>query len=68
MLNYSLDGSAFCSFSSRIRVTNFSTAGSSGLFLIRYFAKNSDLVACFSTFFFHVFFLRFFFDFDVRFC
>ena len=57
-----------CSFSSRIRVTSFSTAGSSGLFLIRYLAKNNDLIACFSTCFFHTLFLRFFFDFEVRFC
>jgi hypothetical protein len=65
---YSVLVSVFFSFSSRIRVTSFSTAGSSGLFRIKYLAKNNDLVACFSTFFFQAVFLIFFLDFDVRFC
>ena len=55
-------------FSSRIRVSSFSTAGSSGLVLRRYFAKNKDLVTCFSTLRFQALFLIFFFDFEVRFC
>ena len=65
---YSFDWSEVCSLSSRIRVTSFSTAGSSGLFLIRYLAKKRERVACFSTFLFQALFLIFFFDFDVFFC
>jgi len=50
------------------RVNNFLTAGSSGLVFKIYFAKKRDLTTCFSTFFFQVFVLMFFFDLLVRFC
>jgi len=51
-----------------IRVTSFSIAESSGLFFIKYLAKNNDFIACFSTCFFQTVFRKFFFDFEVRFC
>ena len=66
--NYEFDSPVVVSLASLNRVTNFSTAGSSGLFVIKYLAKKSDLVTCFSTFLFQALFLIFFFDFEVRFC
>jgi hypothetical protein len=71
ILHYSFVSGPVCSvpvFSSFKRVNNFSTAGSSGFVCRRYFAKNSERIACFSTFFFQAFFLIFFFDLLVRFC
>ena len=56
------------SFSSRIRVNNFSTDGSSGLLLKKYLAKKIARVACFCTFCFQLFVRIFFFAFEVRFC
>jgi len=50
-----------------MRLTSFSTAGSSGLLLRRYLARKIARVACFVTFCCQAFLRVFFFAFEVRF-